>query len=669
MSGGARVRAIGTVLCVLAAALRAESVVWTEATEGEPGEVVTVVVKATTIEPIKYAEATVGYDPAVFAFVGRDFAFSPAAVGAESVGGVEFPAKACVVARIYVDMSCPTVNSFPATEIWELVRFYFRVRSAAQPGDHAMSVLEAIPGLPSGTGFVSNSNFSLAYTIVPGTARVTPATRPLPPDLSSCAQELRAVRVQWKNAAAYDSLLLERDGAPLGELAGTAVSYVDEAPSLGTHTYALTGRVGTDTTLSVACSLEVGPPEVEPVRAFTCVENAGGVDLAWDLADDYGTLEVRRNGLTLDIIDGTASRYRDNESPVGTQLYEILAYVGNVASSPAPCVLNGTWVLRLGSVEVPAGTRHVTVPMYLSFPEPIQGFEVAFAVPERLFRVTGWNLDGTVLAAHYPFILHEVIRTDYTVFAGEFFGPNGGFQLAPAIEASAFKIEVELAEDVAPGTVIPLTLRDDLHTPELPNVLIANGSRTVFVEKLSGEIVVGAAAVPPVKGLSVVGEKSKGSVQIAWRNGRRYDSIEVERNGTVIEVLNGDAERVTDAAAAAGSYWYRVRGIAQGVPSPWKLVVHTALPGVTLFRRGDANADSRVDLADAIRICTHLFAGARAGCQDALDTNDDGALDVADAVYLLSYLFRRTEAPPSPGPFVRWFDGTPDALGCAEGTP
>lgn len=83
------------------------------------------------------------------------------------------------------------------------------------------------------------------------------------------------------------------------------------------------------------------------------------------------------------------------------------------------------------------------------------------------------------------------------------------------------------------------------------------------------------------------------------------------------------------------------------------------------FRRGDANADGKLDLADAVSILGHLFlSGPESDCPDALDADDDGKLDLTDAVRILRHLF--LGAAELPEPFGRCgLDPTPeDGLGC-----
>ena len=74
------------------------------------------------------------------------------------------------------------------------------------------------------------------------------------------------------------------------------------------------------------------------------------------------------------------------------------------------------------------------------------------------------------------------------------------------------------------------------------------------------------------------------------------------------------------------------------------------VPAGPYFVRGDANADSSVDLADAVEVLNFLFAGALIACLEAGDVNSDAVVDIADPVALLGYLFSGGEAPAPPFP-------------------
>ncbi len=89
------------------------------------------------------------------------------------------------------------------------------------------------------------------------------------------------------------------------------------------------------------------------------------------------------------------------------------------------------------------------------------------------------------------------------------------------------------------------------------------------------------------------------------------------------------------------------------------------------FRRGDVNADARVDIGDAIATLGYLFGRSfQPACLDAADANDSGAVDIADAIFTLGYLFAHGAPPPAPGPLACGRDDvTPDMLACvAQGS-
>ncbi len=98
-------------------------------------------------------------------------------------------------------------------------------------------------------------------------------------------------------------------------------------------------------------------------------------------------------------------------------------------------------------------------------------------------------------------------------------------------------------------------------------------------------------------------------------------------------------------------------------------VVAVAIPAEALFLRGDANADGRIDISDAIAILFSCFGGGFIPtCWDSADGNDDGAIDIADVISVLSYLF--TGASPLPEPFgACGVDPSDEEVGCVEHAP
>lgn len=84
------------------------------------------------------------------------------------------------------------------------------------------------------------------------------------------------------------------------------------------------------------------------------------------------------------------------------------------------------------------------------------------------------------------------------------------------------------------------------------------------------------------------------------------------------------------------------------------------------FRRGDANADGKTDIADAVAVLNRLFGGAPdLPCADAADANDDGRVDLSDAIRILLRLFHKDQLKwqfPWPGDWRCGHDPTEDDL-------
>ena len=85
-----------------------------------------------------------------------------------------------------------------------------------------------------------------------------------------------------------------------------------------------------------------------------------------------------------------------------------------------------------------------------------------------------------------------------------------------------------------------------------------------------------------------------------------------------------------------------------------------------VFRRGDSNDDSIVDLSDAVFTLSHLFMGGSVPkCLAAANANGDESLDISDGTFLLNHLFLGSPAPVAPFPDCGTSDVEADeALGC-----
>ena len=88
------------------------------------------------------------------------------------------------------------------------------------------------------------------------------------------------------------------------------------------------------------------------------------------------------------------------------------------------------------------------------------------------------------------------------------------------------------------------------------------------------------------------------------------------------------------------------------------------------FLRGDATANGKVDISDAVFTLGSLFGRAQTpDCWTTADVNDDEQVDVSDPIYTLLFLFSGGAPPPSPFPGCG-VDPTGDGLvGCTSFSP
>ena len=63
------------------------------------------------------------------------------------------------------------------------------------------------------------------------------------------------------------------------------------------------------------------------------------------------------------------------------------------------------------------------------------------------------------------------------------------------------------------------------------------------------------------------------------------------------------------------------------------------------FKRGDANGDGAINIADAIAMLGYLFGGEPLNCVAAMDVNGDNVADISDPIYELAFLFSGGAGP------------------------
>lgn len=148
-----------------------------------------------------------------------------------------------------------------------------------------------------------------------------------------------------------------------------------------------------------------------------------------------------------------------------------------------------------------------------------------------------------------------------------------------------------------------------------------------------------------------------------WLEGRHRPAAQTAAGLTASEF-----RPATDLEEGTSYLWHVVARNSAGATES-AVCSFTTWREETLFRRGDANADSARDISDGIMILSFLFSGGISPpCQKAADVNDDGTMDISDAIALLGHLFLGSEEPPEPFAACGT-DPTADELPCEAFAP
>lgn len=131
-----------------------------------------------------------------------------------------------------------------------------------------------------------------------------------------------------------------------------------------------------------------------------------------------------------------------------------------------------------------------------------------------------------------------------------------------------------------------------------------------------------------------------------WRGFQDYTSA--------VTLTKGVHQLMVKSFNSTGPWHFGVRMLAEGGDGPPAGVASILQPelcsgSTALFKRGDADADGAVTLADAIFLLSCLFVrDVVPDCPDAADANDDGRLDITDPVMVLIHLFTDAGLMPPP---------------------
>jgi subtilisin-like proprotein convertase family protein len=405
-----------------------------------------------------------------------------------------------------------------------------------------------------------------------------------------------------------------------------------------------------------------GPPcQLTPPSAFSSASNGPEISLSWDLnGNTYTSIDVLRDGQLADTLDGGDQQWSE-VVPGGPAYYSYQLRCWDNATTPC-CVIDSDTVGAL-----------------------VNAVDVVWAAE---------NIAGAI---------------DSTTAISDALVLNG---LAPAVLPEILSCDCLLASPELQRVWVCAGTYPDHHCfttaeGQLLADLIANGI-DVYVE---GGDVWGFCGATPFAGWDGIGDGViDGDDSLIDMTGLSFDILDLtgmdaaynqDQAGSdwTDRLVPTDPLTPDQAGTNSGPIWQQL-GIGysignfyatdapfgQVIAQSWEFGGYSGDQGILMglyleaieagsgppqeiFRRGDINSDSSVNIADAVRLLNGLFVPGsnQPECYDSADVNDDGSTNVADAVYLLGSLFiPGSPDPPPPGLQSCGPDPTDDNLDCAE---
>ncbi|MGB1397223.1 MAG: hypothetical protein ACPG7R_05225, partial [Planctomycetota bacterium] len=368
--------------------------------------------------------------------------------------------------------------------------------------------------------------------------------------------------LSWINTEPSTSILIYRDGVQIAEVAPDAGGYTDAGVAPATYTYCVVNvfahAPGSKTSAPTCCDLVVPAPPTN----LTCLSVSGDVELAWVNNDAYETLTLRRDGNVIAELDGTSTSYTDPLVTPGNHMYSIAGTILGNTSTYDSCM-----------EDVPAAITDLSLSSFadtvtLNWNHSGPGDEVVIA------------RDGTVIATLSS---SETTYTDTGLAAGDYeycltmtIGDGTSPTVCGFIHVLANPSDLSCVS--AAGFVNLSWTNNDAYD----NLVIErDGTLLAILSGTDTSYTDGSAAVG-LRSYTLRGETSTsisgndsctvdhfltapgnlscsvtaGEADLSWTNGDTYESIVVSRDGTLLEILPGDATSYHDATIVYGSRSY-----------------------------------------------------------------------------------------------------------------
>jgi hypothetical protein len=643
---------------------------------GRPGEVVTVPVYGTFHAPLVFLVAPFQFDVDRLTFLSYSLEGTIAAGARMGIEFNTFEEGDAIFGIGNNGMSISDRVHLPPGERQPLGVLRFRVRAAASTGSASVTPVFSVPETGGTVTFalLTDQPGIITHTVpdplISGGVFVLPPEGPRPVGDFQCRQLLDRAVLSFIPTEAYDRIEVSRDGAQIASLPGSATGYTDPLPGPGEFTYSAVAWKGEKSSLSVECVIQSHAPAAPPVSEFDCKEGT----LTWTSPVPYDQLHIFRDGQEIAAIPGAEQSYIDHDAPGAMAVYAIIGELEGFRSPEVNCLAHGVWVLEAGDVQVPLGASRVTVPIYATNAAAILGFGFCLDIDSERFKFRtnmAVGMAGTA-GIHEPELIsmgaQGACGFPAVGVAYDFNAPrNPEKYLQVGVRQHIFNFVFEPIGTFSDGDTFDVSVVSPTFT------LVETISQRPDVQIL-GQIRFGTGGPQAVKKLSAQSAGGGGGggaagagpdVALSWENGSAYEKIRIERNGVSLGEIPGGRTEYVDPGVPSGVFTYKVVGMSAGKSSfPTSTLFASLSSKKGMFLRGDANRDSRVNVADVLAMARFLFRGEPLPCLDAADADDSGNVDVTDVIYTISFLFQNGESIKAPGTVYPWIDPTPDELGC-----
>jgi len=426
-------------------------------------------------------------------------------------------------------------------------------------------------------------------------------------------------------------------------------------------------------------ALDLDPP-LGPTD-LACAVAGDRVTLTWTSHADYDDITIRIDGEVAGAVAGET--FEAGSQVPGLHLYEVAAHFGSLALPPIACVVRIVPRPVADLICAVAGEDAVRLAWrnddrYRAIEVLRDGDRIAILSGEarehtdddagggvRSYAIRAWA--GEVRSGLAAESAACRILVPVEPAADFICAPNGRDGIALSWRDADPYTRVVLYRDGMQIAVLPPGIES------FTDEDVAPGRRMYLVQGWVGTTPAAVSAcianVPlhPPSGLICLGAGPRRAT-LAWSNADPYASIAILRDGVMVATLPGGATSHEDPAVPPGRHAYVAAGRLAGLEARTE-ACEVLVEGPASFRRGDANADGAIDLADAVSILDAIFAGReKPPCLDAFDANADLAIDIGDAVVLMAHLFVAGPPPAPPYPACGWLPAR-TGLGCEAFPP